>query len=96
MNKNRLLVHIGLGKTGTSFLQNKIFPYLTQKNVLYFDEHQSLQTKSFIDEYLMMGSAPNKLSNPDKIIPTIKSLQQHSLSLDRNYLGLRHKLHIRK
>ena len=39
-----IFLHIGLPKTGTTFLQKKIFPQIAEiKNFLYYEENNSLK-----------------------------------------------------
>ena len=71
-----IFLHIGLPKTGTTFLQKKIFPQIAEiKNFLYYEENNSL--KKNIDEHverIYCGDEIKKISLPDKIIISNENL----------------------
>ena len=52
MQKNKLYIHVGMPRTGTTFLQHKIFPYL--KGYEYFHNSECLlllnHFKKVVDE----------------------------------------------
>ena len=62
MNRSRLIVHIGTGKTGTTTLQQTIFPILHQAKLVFFcGVDLNLKLKDIINCYSVFGDLDNPI-----------------------------------